>query len=129
MSGAHGRSEIAYLMVALTVLLGVYGQLVLKWRVGRLGAFPAETGERVRFVAGFLRDPWVLSSLAGAVLAAACWVVALSHLDLSRAYPFVSASFVLVLVASAIFFGDTVTTAKVAGALLIVAGLIIGSRG
>ena len=76
-----------------------------------------------------LINPWVLTSLAVAVIALLAWMGALSLLDLSRAYPFVSASFVLVLICSAIFFGEALTAAKVIGALLIVAGLIVGSQG
>ena len=118
-----------YLFVAGTVLLSVYGQLIIKWQTGKAGAFPTETGDRIRYLADFLTTPWVISSLLAAVLAAFAWIAALSHLELSRAYPFVSASFVLVLVLSALVFGEALTVAKVAGALLIVAGLVIGSQG
>jgi drug/metabolite transporter (DMT)-like permease len=118
----------AYLFVAGTVVFTVYGQLVVKWQTGRAGAFPSDSGERLRYLVRFFTSPWVLSSGLAAGLAAACWVVALSHLELSRAYPFISASFVLVLVLSAIIFGEALTVAKIAGALLIIAGLILGSR-
>lgn len=118
-----------YLFVAVTVLLSVYGQLIIKWQTGKAGAFPTETGDRIRYLADFLTTPWVITSLLAAVLAAFAWIAALSHLELSRAYPFVSASFVLVLVLSALVFGEALTVGKVAGALLIVAGLVIGSQG
>ena len=118
-----------YLFVAVTVLLSVYGQLIIKWQTGKAGAFPTATGDRISYLAHFLTTPWVISSLLAAVLAAFAWIAALSHLELSRAYPFVSASFVLVLVLSALVFGEALTVAKVAGALLIVAGLVIGSQG
>lgn len=120
---------MAYLFIALTTLLGVYGQLILKWRIGRLDAFPAAAGERVRYVTAFALDPWVLTAMAGAVVAAGCWVAALSRLSLSEAYPFVSATFVLVMIASAVFFDDRITVLKAAGAALIVLGLVVGSRG
>ncbi|MGI8729160.1 MAG: EamA family transporter [Solirubrobacteraceae bacterium] len=120
---------MAYLFIALTILLGVYGQLVIKWRVGQLDAFPGGMGERVRYIAGFALDPWVLTAMVGALVAAGCWVAALSRLSLSEAYPFVSASFVLVMIASAIFFGDRITVLKATGAALIVIGLVVGSRG
>lgn len=121
--------DVAYLFIALTIALGVYGQLIMKWRVGLLDPFPAETGDRIRYFTGFAFDPWVLSAMVGAVVAAGCWVAALSRLSLSTAYPFVSASFVLVMIASAIFFDDHITPLKAVGALLIVAGLIVGSQG
>ena len=87
----------AYVFVATTVLLTVYGQIIIKWQTGKAGPFPTGASDRVSYLADFLINPWVISSLTAAVIAAFAWIAALSHLDLSRAYPFVSASFVLVL--------------------------------
>jgi multidrug transporter EmrE-like cation transporter len=56
------------------------------------------------------------------------WILALTKADLSYAYPFTSLSFVLILAASAFFFHEPVTPAKIAGMVLIVAGILIGSR-
>jgi multidrug transporter EmrE-like cation transporter len=120
---------MAYLLILLTITLGVYGQLILKWRVGLLEAFPADSGARFHYLINFAFDPWMISAGIGAAVAAVCWVGALSRLDLSVAYPFVSASFVLVLAGSAVFFGDRITILKATGAALIVAGLIVGSQG
>jgi multidrug transporter EmrE-like cation transporter len=122
------RVNPAYWFVAATVLLTVYGQIIIKWQTGKAGEFPSATAARVRYLRHFLMNPWVISSLLCAVLAAFAWIAALSKLDLSRAYPFVSASFVLVLILSAIVFGESLTVFKVLGAVLIVAGLIIGSQ-
>ena len=74
-------------------------------------------------------NPWVLACLTAGLVAALAWFVALSQLELSRAYPFVDGSFALVLVLSAIVFDEPLTGPKIAGALLIVAGLVIGSQG
>lgn len=120
--------KLAYGLVALTIACGVYGQMILKWQAGRAGELPSGSSARASYLLHLLTNPWVLSSLAAAGVALLAWIGALSLLDLSRAYPFVSASFVLVLICSAIFFGESVTVAKVIGALLIVAGLIIGSQ-
>jgi drug/metabolite transporter (DMT)-like permease len=119
----------AYLFVAATILLGVYGQLVLKWQTNRAGEFPASTADRLTYLRHFLLNPWVISSLCGAAVAAVTWIVALSRLELSRAYPFVSASFVLVLLLSAVVFHEHLTPLKLAGAVLIISGLIIGTQG
>ncbi len=119
----------AYAFVAATVLLTVYGQLVIKWQTHKAGEFPQGASARIDYLWHFLRNPWVISSLLSAVIAAFAWIAALSKLELSRAYPFVSASFVLVLISSAIIFGESMTALKLAGAALIVVGLIIGSQG
>jgi len=53
----------------------------------------------------------------------------MTKLELSFAYPFISLSFVLVFVFSALLFHETVTAPKVVGLLLIIAGIIVTGRG
>ena len=61
-------------------------------------------------------------------LAAVTWFLALKRLELSYAYPFMSLSFVGVLLLSGVFFGEAVTLWKTIGVALIVAGVVVGSR-
>lgn len=120
-------SVFAWLCVAATIALGVYGQVVIKWQLTRHGHLPKAFGSKIHYFAHFLLNPWVVSALGGAVIAAFAWMAALSRLPLSQAYPFIGLSFVLVLFLSAIFFGETVTLPKVAGVVLIVGGIAIAS--
>ena len=53
----------------------------------------------------------------------------MTRLPLSHAYPFVSFSFVLVLISSAVFFHEPLTWPKLVGMACIVAGIVIGSQG
>jgi multidrug transporter EmrE-like cation transporter len=131
LASARGGDQVslAYLLVAATILLGVYGQMILKWQTGKAGAFPASTADRLDYLRHVLLNPWVISALCGAALAAVAWIAALSQLELSRVYPFVSASFVLVLLLSALIFHEALTPLKLIGAVLIVSGLIVGTQG
>jgi drug/metabolite transporter (DMT)-like permease len=119
---------MAWVCVAISVLVTAYGQLVVKWRVTEHGHMPAGLDDKAHFFLGLLTDPWVLSAMATTFLAALCWMAALSKLDLSQAYPFSALSFVSVLVFSGIFLGEGVTFGKVAGVAIVIAGLIIGVR-
>jgi drug/metabolite transporter (DMT)-like permease len=112
-----------------TVLFTAYGQIVLKWRVTKAGALPAAFSQKIFFLLSMIWDPWVLSGLVAGFFAFLCWMAALTEFELSYAYPFMSLSFLLVLVLSAILFQEPLTVSKVVGVGLIVAGIIIGSRG
>lgn len=114
--------------VAVTVLLTVYGQIIVKWQVDEAGSVPDTTIGKLHYALSLFAQPWVLTALLAAAIAAGSWMLALTRLDLSVAYPFVALSFVLVLIASAVFFNEALTTPKVAGIVLVVAGLILGSR-
>jgi len=75
-----------------------------------------------------LLNPWVFSAFAAAGIAAVAWMAALSVYDLSVAYPFMSLSFVLVAMGSAIWLGEAFTVGKLVALAFIAVGLIIGSR-
>ncbi len=70
-----------------------------------------------------------MSSLAAAFLAFLCWAFVMSKFELSRAYPFTSLAFLLVLLLSGALFGESITLPKLFGTALIVAGIIVASRG
>jgi multidrug transporter EmrE-like cation transporter len=120
---------MGYVYVAATVVLTVYGQLAFKWQIDEAGSFPAGTAARLEYLAGLAANPWMISVFLSVLGAAVTWGAALRQFELSFAYPFMSLSFVLVLLLSAVFFSESVTVAKVVGVALIVAGLVIGSQG
>jgi multidrug transporter EmrE-like cation transporter len=112
-----------------TISLTVYGQLIVKWRVGKAGALPTDIVPKIRFLTALILDPWILSALLLAVLAAFSWMAAMTKFELSYAYPFISLSFVMVTILSAVIFREPITLAKVMGLALVVTGIIISSRG
>lgn len=118
---------VSYALVALTIVFTVYGQLAIKWQVLRAGPLPAATGDKVWFVLRLLLNPWILSALAAAFLAAVCWIGAMTRLELSEAYPYMALNFILVTFLAAWLFAEPVTWPKVAGLALIVLGLVVGS--
>ena len=120
---------IGYLYITLTVLLTVYGQLVIKWQVGQAGALPDNIGGKIGFLLHICLNPWVVSGFAAAFVAALCWIAAMTKMELSHAYPFVGTTFVFVLIGSGVFFGEALTPLKIAGTALIVLGIIVASQG
>jgi multidrug transporter EmrE-like cation transporter len=123
------RGKMNYLYILGAVVCTVWGQLIIKWQVNNAGSFPTNSAERVWFLLRLILNPWVLSSLAAAFLAFLFWVCAITKFELSHAYPFMSLSFVLVLVLSGMFFGESITLSKIIGVILVIGGIIVGSRG
>ena len=113
------------LYVLFTVIFTVYGQLVIKWQVVKAGAMPATIGSKLIYILHLLLSPWVISGFAAAFIAALFWIAAMTKLELSYAYPFMSLSFVLVFFLSLLFFHETFTVIKLLGLLLIISGVIV----
>lgn len=120
---------ISYVGVLATVLFTVAGQLLLKYRVEYFGALPDTQAARIRYLAKALLDPLVIASLAFAGLAFFSWIIALTNLDLSRAYPFTALNYVFVIVLSAWFLGEPLTLNKIVGVSFVIAGIVVASRG
>ncbi|MEZ0168399.1 EamA family transporter [Microvirga sp. TS319] len=112
--------------IAATLTLGLYGQLVMKWRAD-LHAAKAIGHGRPEFLFAMLTDPWVLSGLGGAFLASIAYMFVLERLPLSFAYPLMALSFVLVPVASVLVFGGKIPLVQAAGLALIVLGVSLSA--
>lgn len=124
-----GGQLVGYFYILGSILLTVYGQLVVKWKVSEAGAFPPELSDKLKFLVTLQLNPWVLSGLFGAVLASWCWMAAMTKFELSFAYPFMSASFVLVSICSVLFFHETLNAYRIVGLSLIVLGIVVSSQG
>jgi uncharacterized membrane protein len=84
--------------------------------------------DKIIFYLSMLFDPWVISAAIGAFIGGLSWMAVMTKFELSYAYPFVSLSFVLVLLMSNILFNEPLTFYKVMGVILIAAGVIVGSQ-
>ncbi|GAB3052954.1 EamA family transporter [Virgibacillus ainsalahensis] len=116
---------MGYAYIFSTIFFTVYGQLIIKWTMDRQGGLPEAWGEKFVFLIQLLLNPWILSGFFAAFLAALSWMAAMSKFDISYAYPFMSLSFVLVFILSAVLFGEPVSTQKIIGFSLIILGIII----
>jgi uncharacterized membrane protein len=118
---------MGYFYIVLTILLSAYGQVVLKWRLSQLGELPAGF-EKWIFLLKSIFDPYIFSSFLSAFLASLAWMAALSKFQLSYAYPFMSLSFLVVLLLSYVFLNEALTLSKILGITLVIIGLVIASR-
>jgi drug/metabolite transporter (DMT)-like permease len=116
-----------FLYILGTILFTVYGQMVMRWRIPR-NDLPDDLFGKVGVLLQYLLDPFILSGLVSAFIASLFWMAAMTKFELSFAYPFMSLTFVLVLICSSIFFKETLTMQKIIGAAFVIAGLIIVSR-
>jgi multidrug transporter EmrE-like cation transporter len=117
-----------HIYIFLTIFFTVYGQLVIKWQVSQVGAFPPELIDKLLFLGKLLLNPWIITGFASAFLASLAWVAAMTKFTLSYAYPFTSLSFVLVIILSSVLFQDSISVSRAGGIAFIILGLILSSR-
>jgi multidrug transporter EmrE-like cation transporter len=114
--------------ILLSTLLGVAGQMLLKQGMSRMG----EQSLAVNGLAGIgLRiatSPWVILGLMVYVSGTFFWLIALSRVELSFAYPFASLSYVLILATGWALLGEAVSPLRLAGVVTICLGVLIVSQ-
>jgi multidrug transporter EmrE-like cation transporter len=121
-----------FLLILFSVLLGVGGQIAIKHGVGM--ASGGGTSEIVhslspRSILGFLQSAvvnrFVVLGFVCYGISAASWLVILSRVDLSFAYPMISIGYILVVILSKYIFDEPVTSFRIAGTLLVCAGVLL----
>jgi drug/metabolite transporter (DMT)-like permease len=124
-----GRFDVAgHFFILLTLAFTVYGQLVLKWQMSGVGGLPEGPWQKLQFLLLQFLNPWIISGFLSAFVASLAWMAAMTRFDLNYAYPFMSLAFVIVMLFSVLFLGEVLSLAKIAGTLMVIAGLIVIAR-
>lgn len=116
-----------YAYIGATLLLTAYGQLVVKARSLAIAA--RGPGHRAEYLVAMFTDIGVISGLAAAVVASACWTLAIQRTSLGVAYPFMALTFFIVPIGSVLLFGERLSMLQIMGLALIVAGVTISAAG
>lgn len=115
---------VGNLFLGLSVLLSSSSQVIIKKLMTELDANDGLVAkiQQLLVAARFWR-----AGLAGVMIVVGflAWVVCLSKLDLSYAYPIACGSALLVTVLSVVFLGETATPKMWAGTLLIMVGTVL----
>ncbi|MDD3776890.1 MAG: EamA family transporter [Actinomycetota bacterium] len=117
-------------LILISVAIAVGGQILLKIGMNRIGALDFNgLGSLVRLFLAVIKSPIVIIGLFLYVISAALWLIVLSAVDLSFAYPFIGLTYVFVLVLSKFILKEDVNPLRWAGAAIITVGVIVISRG
>jgi multidrug transporter EmrE-like cation transporter len=122
-------TRAALALILLSVTITAFAQIVLK--AGMAGASVQRAiaaGPGVRMILGIALDPLVIAGLTLYFLAAAVWLLVLSKVEVSLAYPFVALGFVITAVVGRIAFHETLSATRIAGIVLICGGVALLAR-
>ena len=106
--------------VVLTVLATVASQVLFKF-----GVKGFEQSGVSLYSFNSLLSLHIIGGLFFSVISIMSWLIALSKLNLSVAYPFMSLTFPLVLICSIYFFNEPVSLMRWIGVVLIMSGLFL----
>lgn len=125
------RKSLLILFILLSVFLAALAQLTLKYGVDRVtshGHSGILLSEPVSSVLRVAREPFIWGGLTLFAASAAVWIVVLSRVSLSFAYPFAALTYVIILLVDRVFLKVQVPGLRWMGVLFIVSGIVLISR-
>ena len=121
-------TQQAHLYALATPVLAVISQLIIKWQILLATEKLESQAGNVEFLLHILFRPWVILAITATFGTTLLWILALSKLHLSAAYPYLAISYVLIFIASILIWNEPVSAGKVVGYSLIVTGIVVVSR-
>lgn len=110
------------------VLLNASAQLLLKAGTNAVGHFEFTTQNLLPVGMRLALQPYILGGMACYAVSLVVWILGLSRVPVSVAYPLLSIGYVLNAVAAWYLFGESLTAQKLIGIGFIVLGVVLVTR-
>ncbi len=110
------------------VLLNACAQISLKQGMRVIGTFSFSMENFFPVLAKAGANPFILAGLACYVLSVLVWLMVLSRVDVSFAYPLLSVGYVVTAFAGLLFFNENMGGLRWAGVLIICLGVYLITR-
>jgi len=111
----------ALILILLSVMFGIFGQLSLKRGMSGVGVITVGDLLSSR-VFSILTEKFVILGVFMYFMAAALWVVVLSREEVSFAYPLIGIGYIFTAILARVFFNESLTLIKLLGILFIAVG-------
>lgn len=119
---------ISFMLVLAGVLLNAAAQLLLKAGTNGIGAFAFTAGNLVPVGIKVASNPFIVSGLGCYAVSVVVWIMALSRVEVSLAYPMLSIGYVVNAVAAWYLFGEALTAQRMIGIGTIIVGVFLVAR-
>ena len=118
----------AFFLILTGVMLNAGAQLLLKAGVIAVGSFAFTSGNIMPIGIKLATQPPILAGLACYVVSVVVWILGLSRVDVSVAYPMLSLGYVVNALAAWWLFGEAITLERVVGIGIILIGVYVVAR-
>jgi multidrug transporter EmrE-like cation transporter len=121
-------STLSFGLVLLGVLLNAAAQLLLKAGTNAIGHFEFSAANVLPIGWKVATQPYIVGGLSCYVVSVAIWILALSRVEVSIAYPMLSIGYVVNAAAAYFLFGEAVSVQRLVGIGIIVLGVYVVAR-
>ena len=121
-------NPVSFSLILAGVLLNAGAQLLLKAGTNAIGQFEFSAANIVPVGMKLALEPHIMGGVACYVVSLIVWIMGLSRVDVSIAYPMLSIGYVLNALAAWYLFGESVSAQKLVGIGFIIAGVYLVAR-
>lgn len=121
-------NPLSFSLVLTGVLLNAGAQLLLKAGTNAIGHFEFSPANILPIGWKVATEPHIFGGLSCYVVSVAVWIMALSRVEVSIAYPMLSIGYVVNAAAAWWLFGEAVSLTRLAGIGIIIVGVYIVAR-
>jgi multidrug transporter EmrE-like cation transporter len=121
-------TPLTFSLLLAGVLLNAGAQLLLKAGTNRIGEFAFSLDNLVPIGTRIAASPPILAGLACYVVSVVVWILALSRVPVSVAYPMLSIGYIVNALAAWWLFGESLGMQKLLGIGFIVIGVFLVAR-
>jgi multidrug transporter EmrE-like cation transporter len=121
-------NALSFSLVLLGVLLNAGAQLLLKAGTNAIGQFQFSAANLAPVGWKLATQPFILGGIACYVVSVVVWILALSRVEVSVAYPMLSIGYVINAVAAYLLFGEAVGPQRLVGIGVIIVGVYLVAR-
>ena len=118
----------SFALILTGVLLNAVAQLALKAGVSDMGAINLSMQTAVPVGMRLIKEPWLWVGLSCYGISVIVWILALSRVDVSIAYPMLSIGYVVNAFAAWALFGEVLNINRALGIGVIIVGVFILAR-
>lgn len=112
-------------LILLGVLLNAGAQLFLKAGMSQIGHFEFSMANLMPIGMKVVVNPPIMTGLFMYVVSVGVWLLVLSRVQVSYAYPMLSIGYVVNAIAANYLFGEPLTSMRVLGIFIIIAGVYL----
>ena len=121
-------TPLTFSLLLVGVLLNAAAQLLLKAGTNRVGEFAFTLDNVLPVGAKLAASPPILAGIACYGVSLVVWILGLSRVPVSVAYPMLSVGYVVNALAAWMLFGESLTAQKLVGIGFIVVGVFLVAR-
>lgn len=119
---------LIFFLILLEITCNVAAQATLKIGMEHIGKFTFTGSNIIPIGWQVITSPWIITGILIYVMSLVIWLMILSRIEVSIAYPMTSLGYALTVIVSYFLLGENINALKILGVIVIMLGVFLVAR-